>query len=284
MTILKFTAAQKSQIAVLIKTLLAETAATPLEVPARKTPLIERAKLLGFSHSQGLVIANQALAQFERRAERAQAKLDRAAAATRKYNSDFRSAIADLAATQPKLMQATSRAELKTVLASAGLRTSAAEITRAASMLLRAQVQRAYTRKYRTCVNGTVSVSCGSIAAFNQTEYLEWNLYRGQRRPAKIVNTVIFIRPDYWDRVSRNGIAVICDNLVLDATPVRRAKEGIRVYAATWIEQPRANSNAAHAVRGYLASNGTLRACGTTREEAVAIIIAATAKAAAKAA
>lgn len=267
----QLTTEQKSQVAALLAALLAESAAAPLVVPAKKTPFIERAKALGITLRQAQAVANKAMAQFARRAERAQAKLDRAAAAKRKYHQDFRAAVSKLAGSQQLLMQAASRAEIKAALKAAGLHPTAAEVTRAGQMLLQMQVKTAYEQRYRTCVNGTVSASIAGQAGVTQAKYLDWNLYKGAvRRPARIVDTQLVLRADYWDRVSKTGLARLAYILVLDAEPARRrAADGIRVFSATWIEQPLASSNAVRSAQGYIATCGTRHASGPTADDAV---------------
>lgn len=271
------TAEQKSQVSALLTTMLAESAAAPLVVPTKKTPIIERAKALGLSLRQAQAVATKAIAQFERRALRAQAKIDRTANEKRMYNARFREFATDLASAQKYWMEDTSAADIKVALATAKLRTHPAEVRRARAALLCAQARRAYRYLYRTCVNGTVAVrlSATEAAGVGQCTTVDRNLYRGQFKAwaANIVSTTVAIHPDYWSRVSARMPAVTGGHLILDATPVRRAaKDGIDAFAATWVVQPRANSNAVETATGFIAICGALRAYGPNLDAAIASV------------
>lgn len=280
-----FTADENRKIAALIQSLLAETAQDPLDVPTKKTPFIERAKALGFGHRQGIAIANKAIAQFARRAQRMQAKLDRLVEKKRKYEALLGATLREIVAGQRQLVQPVPRDELKAVLAKAGLRTSPQELRRAAEGLLRLQVRAAYMARHRTCVNGAVRVvlDAAAPAGVAQREVTDWDLYRGCFKgwAADITHTWLTVHPDYWKRVSARGLVTVDGKLVLDAVPVRRrAADGVSLFAVSWVDQPRRNANFAQTAMGYVAVKGDVTALGTTAQEAVSKVRAGLAKAA----
>lgn len=269
-TNIEFSPQQKATITAFVKAHLAETANQPLAVPQKETPLIEKAKALGFRHAEALAITNQVIARMQKRADNEQARLDKAEKARVAYSNKLGAALKAMNESQPDYMQATPDTELVAYLVANGLKTTRSEVKRARRWLLRKQLATAFAQLYRRCVNGSVSLVLGKAAGVTQSGYTDWDLYRGAYKgwAAQIVDTTLTIRPDYWQRVTQQGITVVDGMLVLDAVPARIKNASCQVFRASWVKQGR--GNAVDAVRGYVAKAGEETATGDTPEEAIA--------------
>lgn len=283
---INFSAAQRQAIAQLIKAALASSAAEPLHVPTKKTPLMNEAKAAGFGHREAIAVADLIIAAFEKRAATEQTKIEAQREAERERERRFNSAIKALYAAQESFMQITTRDELKSALEKADLNPKKADIDRAQCVHLCTQIRDAYASTYRTCVNGVIKMFWNSknltkgrpaSAGFAQDERREY-IYRGRFKDwaATIVDTKIVVATDYYSRVSAHGIAFVEGRLVLDAKKLK--SKDVELFEAVWLEQGRGNT--VRRTNGFIAkSNDTLRA-GDSIESAARRLRAAMKKAA----
>lgn len=271
---IKFTATQRTAIAAFIRDQLTSSQSTPLAVPTLKTPLIDQAKALGFSHREGQAIADLTIAKFQARADRITAAVRAAAEAKAAQEALLRKTISSAVTAQPDFMQAMSDMELKALVKSAGLRGTKTEVARALRLTLAYQARDAYTALYRVCCNGSVHAvarttkrSAPVTPGVAQTTSTDWNLYRGAFKgwAADVLDTNLTLRADYWQQVEKTTGGVVEDCLVLDARLVRGVEN---LFHATWIQQGRGNQ--VSLVAGFVATGTAGAALGATAEQAMA--------------
>ena len=263
---IKFSVVQKTVIAELIKSVLAATRVKPFDIPEKKTPFIEMAKERGFRHTEGIVIANKIIEKFKSRA------FD-----IREYDKKFNAAIKTLVVSE--WMDEISTEKMKDHLKKHGLKTTKAEIELAKCSLLEMQVEYSFTKNYRCCKNGSVTVTCfkadknrSAHKLFSQRESYCRDIYRGKYKDwgVKVIDTSIKIYSDYHDRV--DSLVFVGDHyehFVLDAKRIKINKQtGIAIFEVFALVQGRGNN--VKLTRLIVAKKGLVEGIGETEEIAIA--------------
>jgi len=262
MTITRFTAEQNVLINEIIQSALAATADTPLEFHSLKPkkPYVTAAREQGFTISQASMIGDLVLQALRERRVRMQrkedARLRRKKAKEAAYKKAFSAALKAVKDQVPERSNAVCTDEMaKAALLEQGLRGTRAEIVRLRGSVAVAQVHWLVKRWYRAGVRDTLEVKYRSkpkTPKFEPTvscyEEADYNVYGGSFKgwAARSYVTDIIIRDDYASRVMANGLRVVADEVVLDATPLKLPKadatRGIRAFSAYVVAQHRGNS------------------------------------------
>lgn len=243
----------------LTSAILAETRATPLQVPSLKTPLMERAKSSGATHREALAWTRHVLTRMRKRADAVTAKSNAKEAKQKNFIDRTITAMNALHDTQTAVMEPASDATIVNALKNASIKTDKVTIKLAGGLLLRAQIRKAFINHYRTCANGSVTTTLAkSHSAIEQSEHTDWNLYRGKYKgwAAHILDTKLTIRLDYWSAVQAKIGSVIDGILLLNAAPIRAKgiPAGTRAFEVEWIAQGR--GNAVRTVAGFAVVRG----------------------------
>lgn len=271
----------KAAAAAHIRGILAETADTPLAPMQNKTTFAREAMdALGCTFEVGMLVAGKIIAGLEKRAARAKAKAAKLEAAKQAAEEKFYGTLRACVEAQQNHLQVMSTDEVRAVLTAAGLKADSKTLSQAKRVLLVRQIERAYLQTYRTCRNGVERCYIAAKPGIMQEEDVDWDLYRGQFKgwAAHILNTKIYVRKDYWQRVASRNLRFVGGMLVLDARPVKvkACTETQEMYKASWLKQGR--GNAVTLVSGYIARDRATgnRACGDTAAAALKALKKAT--------
>ncbi len=222
---------------------LSETAATLTVIPPLKTPFFDRAKALGAGHQAALIIASRIIARMEQR----QVGIEAAATAKRKaarYQEYlFDNVVSKIYNAQPSRFVLVPDSTIYSGLETTGIRATKKVIAQVRAAVLHREIETYVRRFYRTCCNGTETVSFGP-AGVSQNEYDDWNLYRGRFKGwvAKIKDTQIQVSPDF----ARMPRRVLQGTLILGTAKLHKAeKKGLPerwdAHRVTYLAQGRGN-------------------------------------------